>query len=72
MDGIFGAFFQRCPVLSLHGRDLNLLFGDFFTQELDALCFLLIARRVDSVLADLEVQLVQFPLSCPFTRPFVL
>ena len=42
-DGVLSAFFECGAVLALDGLDLNLLLGDFFTKELDALCLLLVA-----------------------------
>jgi len=49
-----------------------LLFGDLFSQELDALSLLLIAHRAYSILADLQVELVDFSLCCSLSRPLVL
>ena len=41
-DGVLSAFFEGGAVLALDGLDLDLLLGDFFTKELDALCLLLV------------------------------
>ena len=74
-DDILGAFLEGGTVLALHRLDLDLLFGDFFAKELDALSFLLIAPRgapTDPVLADLQVELVKFALGGALPGPLVL
>ena len=71
-DGVFSAFLECCPVFSVHCRHLNLLFGNLLTQELNSLGFLLVARIANLVVADLQIEFIDFAFSSPFTSSFVL
>ena len=73
-DCILCTFLQRSAILTLHSVDLDLLLGDFFSQELDSLRFLLVGttHHPDSVLAELKVELVNFALSSPHSCSLIL